>query len=235
MLDTRKMDAEDFFKLYLFCKSGIADKSFYEDYVNNFNPTPKDVDNYNKKLGVFEDAFGNYKSKVHKYIGFRQPKQEVKKDNDFEFCARIGHEFEIFVEQECKKYGVELGMYYDERQFKGENELGLEIKHDGKLAETGNVYIECLALNRDETKFINGGILKEDNSKYWIIGTPEEYYIFYKKTLLKIAQNYLKEPGVKPAQRRTSKGIVISRKRCKELMIADDIGEFLLKVGLIEI
>lgn len=234
-MDINNMTAEDFLNLYCFkkCPQG----QFFEDYRDNFKPTIHDIENYNKKVNQMRLAWNKDKSLVHKYIPIREQSKDVKEDNDFEFCMNIGHEFELFVEQECKKYDVDLGMYYDDRQFRGENELGLEIKHDSKLAETNNVYIEYLALNKDESKFINGGILKEDNSKYWLIGTEEEYYIFYKKDLLKIYENIMqgkKEWGCGKAKRRTSKGIVISRERCRELMIADDIGEFLLKTGIID-
>lgn len=233
-MDINNMTAEDFLNLYCFTKCNQG--SFFEDYRDNFKPTIQDIRDYNRKVNQMKLAWNKDKSLVHKYIPIREQTQDVKEDNDFEFCANIGHKFELFVEQECKRYGVDLGMYYDDRQFKGENELGLEIKHDGKLAETGNVYIEYLALNKDESEFINGGILKEDNSKYWLIGTEEEYYIFYKKDLLKIYENIIqdqKEWGCKKAERRTSKGIIISRERCQKTMISDDIGTFLMKVGII--
>lgn len=235
-MDVNNMNAEDFLNLYCFKKA--SNGPMFKDYQNNFRPTIQDVDKYNYKVEQFNKTWEENKALVHKYISLRKPKEEVKEDNDFDFCAKIGHEFELWVEKECKKYDVDLGMYYDNRQFQGENALGLEIKHDGKLAETGNVYIEYQALNKNETKFIDGGILKDDNSKYWLIGTEEEYYIFYKDDLLKLYRkiidgSYIYDWGYKKAERRTSKGIIISRKRCKEMMIADDIGVFLLKVGII--
>lgn len=235
-MDINHMTAEDYLNLYCFKK--VCNKPIYKDYKENFHPTIQDIKNYNAKVYEMQKLWNKDKSAIHKNIPIREPKKEVKEDNNFDFCMDIGHKFELWVEKECKKYGVDLGMYYDNRQFKGENELGLEIKHDSKLAETGNVYIEYLALNRDESKFINGGILKEDNSKYWLIGTEKEYYIFYKKDLLKLYEKvmdgtYVHDWGYKMAERRTSKGIIISRKKCQQLMITNDIGEFLVKVGII--
>lgn len=235
-MDINNMNAQDYLNLYYFTK--YPNSSIFEDYTKNFKPTLQDIKNYNKKVEQFEKTWKKDKSLVHKFISLREQKDDVKEDNDFGFCADIGHKFELWVEKECKKYGVDLKMYYDDKQFEGENALGLEIKHDSKLAETGNVYIEYLALNKDETDFIIGGILKEDNSKYWLIGTEKEYYIFYKSDLLRIynrlANEKEKSKYCKFAERRTSKGIVIAREYCKKIMIADNIGEFLVKVGIIK-
>ena len=232
-MDINNMSADDFLNLYYFKKADTG--PIFQDYRDNFKPTVQDVKNYNDRLRKIRLAWNKDKSTVHKFIRLSDQPKEVKEDNNFDYCAEIGHKFELWVEKEIKKYDVDLGMYYDDRQFQGENALGLEIKHDSKLAETGNVYIEYEALSKDESKFIKGGILKDDNSKYWLIGTEEEYYIFYKDDLLKIykqVQNgFVKGCGL--AGRRTSKGIIISREKCKEIMIADDIGAFLLKVGII--
>ena len=170
------MNAEDFLNLYYFKKSDSG--PIFQDYKNNFNPTAQDIERYNKRLSQIQLTWDRDKSLVHKPIALREMPKEMKEDNNFKYCMEIGHKFELWVERVCAEYGVDLGMYYDDRQFQGENKLGLEIKHDSKLAETGNVYIEYMALSKDESKFINGSLLKDDNSKYWLIGTEEEYYIF---------------------------------------------------------
>ena len=236
-MDINDMNAEDFLNLYCFKK--VCNKPIFEDYKRNFYPTIQDIKNYNAKVHEMNVTWHRDKSLIHKYISLREPNTNASKDNDFDYCMEIGHKFELWVEKECKSYGVDLGMYYDDRQFRGENKLGLEIKHDSKLFETGNVYIEYLALNKDETKFIKGGILKEDNSIYWLIGTEKEYYIFYKNDLLKLYKNimdgtYINDWGYKKAERRTSKGIIITRAKCKSIMIANNIEEFLYKTGLID-
>lgn len=236
-MDINNMNAEDFLNLYYFKKGDSG--SIFQDYRDNFKPTLQDINNYNKKKRQFQLAWNKDKSLIHKYIALKEQKKDVKEDNDFDFCMEIGHKFELWVEQECKKYGIDLGMYYDSRQFQGENKLGLEIKHDSKLAETGNVYIEYQALNKDESKFIKGGILKEDNSIYWLIGTEKEYYIFYKSSLVRLYRkildgSYASDWGYKKAERRTSRGIIITRAKCKQIMIANNIEEFLFKIGLID-
>lgn len=245
-MDINNMSARDYLDLYLWIN--LKNKKFYNDYQDNFKPTRKDVEEYTAKLNQFESVWEKDKSIIHKPIAFEEQTGEVKKDNDFEFCNAIGHKFELWVEKECKKYGVELGMYYDDRQFKGENALGLEIKHDDKLKETNNVYIEYEALTKDESKFYPSGILKKDNCKYWLIGTEEEYYIFRKNDLVKLYEQlasdekkeyYQMKNGKREwyfgfRERRTSKGIAISREKAKTMMISNNIGEFLVKVGIIE-
>lgn len=234
MIDANNMNYEDYLKL--FCYTQLEDKNLYKKY-KDFRPSLRDIQDYNHKLEQFEKAWNTDKSLVHKPISLtEQPTDEPEEDNDFDYCQQIGHKFELWVEKQCARYGVELGMYYDERQFKGENQLGLEIKHDSKLRETNNVYVEYQALSKDGSKMIAGGITKKDNSKYWLIGTEDEYYIFYKEDLVKIYERMMAGEtvdGCKFAERRTSKGIAISRETCKKLMIADNIGEFLVKVGII--
>lgn len=246
-MNINNMDFEDYMNLFLF-NSYMKDKNkeMYVEYKNNFHPTRQDVEDYNKKVEQFKKAWEKDKALVHKPIFWEKPPEEVKEDNNFEFCQEVGHKFELWVEKEFKKYDIDIGMFYDERQLEGENEFGIEIKHDSKLQETNNVYIEYQALTKDESKFYDSGILKKDNSKYWLIGTEKEYYIFYKNDLLKLYEELMRSSkkmyyqengdiyyGLK--DRRTSKAVVISRKKCKEMMIADNIFEFLLKIGKIEV
>lgn len=240
-MNVNEMTAKDFLDLYCFVQ--LKNKQIYLDYINNFRPTLKDVEDYSGKVEQFEEMWRKDKSVIHKPIAFRKYEENYKEDNDFKFCLEVGHKFELWVENEFKKYGVDLGMYYDNKQFRGENKLGLEIKHDSKLEETNNVYIEYEALNKEETEFYKSGILKEDDCKYWLIGTEKEYYIFYKEDLLKLYQKLTKDSKTRYqykdgnrrkiyyglAEKRTSKGIVISREKCREMMIADNIQDFLYK------
>ena len=235
MLEINSMTSTDYMNLYYFCK---ANNEYIKDY-KTWKPNISDIEKYNKTEKKFKEVWNKDKSIIHKSIALRDEKKEIKEDNDFEYSMEIGHKWELEIEKEFKKYDVDLGMYYDERQFKGENEFGIEIKHDGQIGKYGNIYIEYLALNRDETEFIPGGILKEDNSKYWLIGNEVDgYFIFYKYDLLDLYKKmvinketvdrcYLRE-------RRTSKGIAIRKDKAREMMIADNIGEFLVKIGRIK-
>lgn len=239
-MDINNMSAKDYLDLYCFVK--LKNKQIYKDY-KNFKPTLKDFEEYTEKVNQFEEAWEKDKSLIHKPISLTEQPKVVNKDNDFAYCLEVGHKFELFVEQECKRYCVDLGMYYDKRQFEGENALGLEIKHDGKVhLPQNNVYIEYEAISKDGTKYLPSGILKQDNTKYWLIGTEKEYYIFYKEDLIKIYNNLItnkKVDGCLLKERKrnnvvTSRGFTMNKEARKRIMIADNIGEFLVKVGLID-
>lgn len=244
-MDINKMTSTDYMNLYYFTKSNNRRITNYKTW----KPQLQDIERYNATEKKFKEVWKTNKSKIHKYIALREETKNKNKENDFEGCMEIGHKWELQIEEEFKKYGVDIGMYYDERQFKGENEFGIEIKHDSKIYEYdkkyGTIFIEYLAINKNETDFIDGALLKKDNSIYWLIGNEKDgYFIFYKKTLLdlykKIVSNkqfvdrcYLKEKRTSKGLV-TAKGIVIRCDKARELMIADDIQEFLLKIGEIE-
>lgn len=237
-MNSNDMNYEDYLNLYFFVKN--KNKEIYTDYRDNFHPTLKDIEEYNKKLEQFKKAWNKDKSLVHKPILITEQKVEQEEDNNFVGCQEIGHKWELEIEKEFKKYGIDLGMYYDKRQFKGENEFGIEIKHDDKIQETKNIYIEYDALSKDGTKFIEGGITKEDNSIYWLIGNETfGYFIFYKRVLYDIYRKTVLEhqkiDGCVLKGRRTSHAVAISIKKAREIMIADSIYEFLVKTGKIEL
>ena len=237
-MNSNDMSYADYLNLYFFVKN--KNREIYLDYRDNFHPTMQDIEDYNAKLEQFKKAWEKDKSLVHKPIMLSDVPDEIEEDNNFIGCQEIGHKWELEIEKEFKKCGIDIGMYYDERQFKGENEFGIEIKHDSKIQETGNVYIEYDALNKDGTDYIEGGITKEDNSIYWLIGNEDfGYFIFYKKDLYKIYRQVVLEhqkvDGCVLRERRTSHGIAISIKKAREIMIADSVLEFLVKTGKVEL
>lgn len=240
-MNINNMSFEDYLHLFLF-NSYVKNKNkeMYKDYRDNFHPTKKDVEEYTQKYEQFRKAWEKDKSLIHKPILISEQSDVVDEDNNFVGCQEIGHKWELEIEKEFKKYGIDIGMYYDNRQFSGENEFGIEIKHDSKIQETGNIYIEYDALSKDGTKFIEGGITKEDNSIYWLIGNETfGYFIFYKKDLYKIYRQVVLEhqkiDGCVLRERKTSHAVAISVKKAKEIMIADSVYEFLIKTGKIEL
>ena len=243
-MNSNTMNYEDYLNLYYFVKHKT--KEIFKDYNKNFHPTLQDIEEYNKKVEQFKKAWEKDKSLVHKAILISEPPKEVDEDNNFVGCQEIGHKWELYIEKEFKKCGVELGMYYDNRQYKGENEFGIEIKHDSKIQayKKKNIFIEYDAINKEGTEFINGGITKEDNATYWLIGNEDfGYFIFYKKDLYKIYRQVVLEhqkiegceiKATKKGDKILSHGIAISVEKARELMIADNIKEFLIKIGKIE-
>lgn len=185
----------------------------------------------------------NFQNKPQKY-----KRRLYDENNDFEGCFKIGKEFEKFVADEFIRCGIPFKIYDRNLQFVGESNIRLEIKHDDKMngnpikgyKPTGNIYLEYEAISKDGTKFIDGGITKNDNVIYWLIGTEKEYFIFYKSDLYRIYeemvinQKYIKGCSLKETKKNnviTSRGIAISKEKCKDIMISNNIQEFVNKVG----
>ena len=96
-----------------------------------------------------------------------------------------------------KKYNIEIG----------ESLSGIEIKNDKKMAETGNLYIE-IAEHHYQEQFVKSGVYRDDNTILWCIGDFDTAYIFVKKQLKYLCENYQKY-GFKKIQTGNSIGILI--------------------------
>jgi hypothetical protein len=228
---------ERLYELYIFANyENRPNKLKYAD----FRPSVQLEERYKKSKRNF---MLNYQSQPQKY-----KRSLYDENNDFEGCFKIGQQFERFVTDEFRKYGIPFEIYGKDKQFKGESNMRLEIKHDYGLngdqehnvRAYGNVYIEYDAISKDGTRLIEGGITKYDNVYFWLIGSEQEYYIFYKKDLYNIyAKMILQNEYINGCYKKkreknnvvTSHGIAISRQKCQELMIADNIPEFIEKVS----
>jgi len=81
-----------------------------------------------------------------------------------------------------------------------------------KLAETGNLYFETAEKTRPENpKFIESGILRNDNSWLYAIGNYTVVYVFSKKRLQRIWRHRSKYPWLvlREAKIGTSKGFTM--------------------------
>lgn len=88
---------------------------------------------------------------------------------------------------------------------KGESRNGIEIKNDTLVSSTGNLYIETHEKQKEATKWIKSGILREDNTKYWFIGDNKKAWFFSKKQLKTLV--FKKEFQKKETA--TSRGVLI--------------------------
>ena len=69
----------------------------------------------------------------------------------------------------------------------GENDAGIEVKRDGKFRGTNNLYVETHEKTKESNRyFVDSGILRKDNSEWWIIGDEKDAWLFYKKDLILI-------------------------------------------------
>lgn len=130
----------------------------------------------------------------------------------------LSHRFEIYIDYLFNNHGIDMGLYYGrDGQHNGETQIGVEIKRDMKLVETGNIYIEYAEKhNANNERWVNSGILKNDNTRYFLIGDINEYYILRKRNLIDIYNRLIRKQYVHGckmtgAGRRTSLGFIMSR------------------------
>jgi len=89
----------------------------------------------------------------------------------------------------------------------GEGPVGVEIKHDEKYAETGNLWIEVAekAYPRDGA-YVPSGVFRDDNSWLYIIGDYDTVFVFAKNILQAFAKRY----NLHENRTRTSQGYLLS-------------------------
>lgn len=123
-------------------------------------------------------------------------------------------EYQDFVMENLYKIGLPLLIYSSQKkQHKGESMNGVEIKHDKRAKETGNLYIETAEKSHpDKPYFVRSGIYREDNTWLWAIGDYERIFILSKKQLqwahkLKKYQEVITE---------TSKGFLLPIADCEK-------------------
>lgn len=221
------MGYEDYLNLYCFIQTQNELRFKYADFI----PREEDIEKYNNAVEKFKIAWERNRGQVEKPIIFKN----VQRDNYYIDRLNKAHKFEVFVENEFKKYGIDIGFYKDkESQYKGETEIGLEIKNDMKLKDTGNVFIEVKQRLNNDMDWLDSGIFKQDNTKWQLIGDENEYYIIYKDDLIKEYELVVKYKTYKIKIEKknggTGQGFLLSRERAKEIMIADNIADFISKV-----
>ena len=135
------------------------------------------------------------------------------------------HRFEVYIDDLFRRHGYDIGLFYgkDQQYHQGETKAGIEIKCDMQLQKTGNVYIEYQERMTNDGEWVDSGILKQDQTKYFLIGTVEEFFILPRERL----QNYYHRlvkcgetiKGMRLGEERahqTSKGFIIQRQIARQ-------------------
>lgn len=127
-----------------------------------------------------------------------------------------GLEYQDFIADQLRKFDpcIILGAYSSRKyqNEKGESASGIEIKHDMKMKETGNLYIEVAeksnALLLDYTP---SGIMRNDNTWLYLIGDYEQAFLFSKNQLKAIYadEQHYKQRGIYKRQIDTSIGFTL--------------------------
>jgi hypothetical protein len=104
-------------------------------------------------------------------------KEQLSEAQEYQdFCV------DVFI----RELGISITNYQSAKyQFRGgENPQGIEIKHDKKFNDTGNLYIEIGEKSDPERpEFVRSGIYRNDNSWLYSIGDYNTIYIFSKSLL----------------------------------------------------
>jgi len=137
----------------------------------------------------------------------------------YRFKQIEGSRYEEFIIQKLEYlFGFVLHLREGEKaQLRGETDEGFEIKYDGRMKDTGNVYIELEEKsNPDNFNYVESGIYRNDNTKFYLIGDYKECFVFGKKALQELDRE---NPSfiIRPKPTGTSIGFLIPVKYAKKL------------------
>jgi len=142
-------------------------------------------------------------------------------DDRYNTCLMRGQYYERAVNDLFKThYDIDLGIYetMEEQYNIGESKLCIEVKYDRKSWGTGNLYIETQEkTSADKYSFTDSGILRNDNSKFYLIGNKEEFFMIDKNFLNELhTENGFDDLNIKHTETKTSRGFLINIKELKE-------------------
>jgi len=123
-----------------------------------------------------------------------------------------GNEYERYVVKKLKEEGTNITLIktYEEQINVGESLEGYEIKFDDKYKETGNLWIETQERSDIKKEYVDSGILRNDNTIFYVIGNYDIIFIFEKKKLKEI----LYEKEIIENNMKTSKGYLLTTPEC---------------------
>lgn len=129
-----------------------------------------------------------------------------------------GLEFQDIVTRALYQRGIVV-VGYASRHFQiaqGENMLGAEIKRDGRMRETGNIYIEMAEkAHPDNAAYVPSGIHRADNSWLFVIGDDQTIFIFSTKYLRML------QPKFPTVEKPTSRGFLMTLAEAKKYCIRE--------------
>jgi len=105
---------------------------------------------------------------------------------------------------------ITLTKTYEDQINIGESLEGYEIKFDDKYKETGNLWIEIKERTDVNKEYVNSGIYRDDNSKYYVIGNYDVIFVFLKDKLKQIE----KQKNKLENDRKTSIGYLLTTPEC---------------------
>lgn len=198
------------------------------DQYHQFEMSDHDVTSYNEwvecgcpgseKLIEWLDVNAQAVEDFNSTFGSKyKPKVEIWSDRNkstyFKEKLQASYEFERYVEKLFKEnYDIDLNPYLtpEGQYYKGENEKGIEIKNDTLVKKYGNIYIEYAEKSKGTNSiYVPSGILKDDNSTFFLIGDFDKFWIFRKARLVEI---YIEEKALNDQNIPSARGILFKVK-----------------------
>ena len=104
----------------------------------------------------------------------------------YEDKLQEGEEFQDYVSDLLHDRGISIGLYTSRKYQieKGESRSGFEIKYDKQLETTGNLFIEVQERHDPTGKYVPSGILRKDNTLFYVIGNHKRVMVFGKYQLI---------------------------------------------------
>jgi len=109
----------------------------------------------------------------------------------YEEQLKLGEQYQAYVKnwlKPIKKINYYTGM--TEQYNIGESVEGIEVKYDKRSEKTENLYIEVAEKsNSTKRNFIPSGVMREDNTKKYLIGNKHKIWVFDKEYLKNICMH----------------------------------------------
>lgn len=248
----KKISAEQHVYLYYYKKMFdptlvYDDVVFKEHWINNYNRYLQNSEHKHQFMRFLQsnkDDIDNFIRRFKK-TPWKYAKPMIWDDggktNYYIENLTLSHRFEVYIAELFKRRNIDIGLFYSkEHQYReGENKLGIEIKRDIMSLKTRNLYIEYKERRRANGPWVESGILKSDNTNYFLIGDFDEFYILKKRTLLDIYHDMQTNQGknypavrLKQARRGTSLGFIIPIRLAKKWSLSiDHVVEELMNEG----
>lgn len=234
----KRLTCEEHIVLWFYCYEFVAGKSM-RDY-KEFQITESLIDEYNApqnrerriqiqkmvedskaRLDPFRDKYAQQIWEYEKPVIWK----DRGKTDYYIQQLNASHRFEVYIDDLFRRHGYDIGLFYgkDQQYHQGETKAGIEIKCDMQLRKTGNVYIEYQERMTKAGEWVDSGILKPDQTRYFLIGTVEEFFILpreklqhYYDRLVKCGEIIKGMRLVEEKAHQTSKGFIIQRQRARQ-------------------
>lgn len=127
----------------------------------------------------------------------------------YEKKLQEGLMFQDYCAVEFSKIGLPVTSFSSkEYQYnKGENLQGYEFKNDQQFRQTDNLWIEVSERTNVGRPYVDSGIFRCDNTRFYVIGDYQGVFLIQKKVLQKMAEK--KRYKLLENGKKTSKGFLL--------------------------